>query len=540
MNCRLAAVVALLWLGVPGSSRSQDALDGGEPLSAPVFIDDWSAEEGAITFASRLNSDVAAASSQPSCGSVSGPCGECTADCPACAAKKPDCACQKAKKKQDELKAKAAGAYKGVFYDNDFGFLEDPIYNDWWPGDALKRMNIGHLATIDLGGQYRMRQHSERNMRNVGPTLGLTGADDDFLLHRTRLFANAEVGEFFRVYAEYIDAESNYEDLPPRIIEVNRSDMQNLFLDVRLYEDDNGSLTARAGRQELIYGDQRLVSPLDWANTRRTFEGGKLLWSGEEWNVDAFYTRPVMIDAHNFDSPDYNQEFMGVYSTYKGLENRTLDFYYLGYNAPGFKFDTWGTRYLATSDDWLFEVEGAAQTGSFGSFDHLTGATTVGLGRNLSDGCGCDWKPVLWVYYDYAGGDNTIGNGFHHLFPLSHKYFGFMDLFGRRNIESANAAFTMQPHERVKLLAWYYYLWLENPDDVPYNVNMTPFNPGNDPADTELGHEIDLLATITLHPRATLVLGYSHFFAGDYYRETPGVPHRGDADFVYTQAEFNF
>jgi hypothetical protein len=115
-----------------------------------------------------------------------------------------------------------------------------------------------------------------------------------------------------------------------------------------------------------------------------------------------------------------------------------------------------------------------------------------------------------------------------------------MDLFGRRNIESANAAFTMQPHERVKLLAWYYYLWLENPDDVPYNVNMTPFNPGNDPADTELGHEIDLLATITLHPRATLVLGYSHFFAGDYYKETPGVPHRGDADFVYTQAEFNF
>jgi hypothetical protein len=229
---------------------------------------------------------------------------------------------------------------------------------------------------------------------------------------------------------------------------------------------------------------------------------------------------------------------MGVYSTFKGLENETIDFYYLGYNAPSFNFDTWGARYYATHEQWMFEVEGAAQTGNYLDLDHLTGATTVGLGRNLSDGF--SWTPILWVYYDYAAGDNTQGNGFHHLFPLSHKYFGFMDLFGRRNIESVNAALTLQPHERVKLLALYYYLWLERSDDVPYNVNMTPFNPGNLPANTQLGHEVDLLATITLHPRATLMFGYSHFFPGDYFDETPGVPYRDDADFFYTQAEFNF
>jgi hypothetical protein len=60
------------------------------------------------------------------------------------------------------------------------------------------------------------------------------------------------------------------------------------------------------------------------------------------------------------------------------------------------------------------------------------------------------------------------------------------------------------------------------------------------PANTQLGHELDLLATITLHPRATLGFGYSHFFAGAYFEETPGVPYRDDADFFYTQAEFNF
>lgn len=444
------------------------------------------------------------------------------------------CACQQAKKKAEQLEARAAGAYKPVFYDNDFSYLDDPSYTGWMPGDALKRMSIADIATVDVGGQYRMRYHGEHNHRGRG----LTGLDDDFLLHRTRLFVNSEIGDYFRVYVEGIDAESNYENFPPRAIEVNRSDILNLFLDVRLYGDDNGALTARVGRQELIYGSQRLVSPLDWANTRRTFEGYKVFWAGDDWDIDAFYVRPVVVDPGNFDSPDYRQEFMGVYSSYKALEDKTVDFYYLGYNAPDFKFDTWGTRLQASRDQWLFEVEGALQTGEFLGQDHTAGATTIGLGRNLSDGF--DWNPVLWAYYDYASGHETIGNGFHHLFPLGHRYLGFMDLFGRRNIESFNMLLTLDPHERVKLLAWYYYLWLENPNDVPYTVVMTPFNPDNRPNAAELGHELDLMATITINPRATLILGYSHFFAGDYYQLTPGVPERSDANFYYTQFEYNF
>ena len=69
---------------------------------------------------------------------------------------------------------------------------------------------------------------------------------------------------------------------------------------------------------------------------------------------------------------------------------------------------------------------------------------------------------------------------------------------------------------------------------------MTPVNPGNRPASRDLGHEIDLLATISLTPRMDLLLGYSHFFSGEYYRLTPGLPYRGDADFFYAQYHVNF
>ncbi len=132
--------------------------------------------------------------------------------------------------------------------------------------------------------------------------LGLTGIDDDFLLQRFRLFGNLQYGEGLRGYAEMLDAVSYAEDKPARQIEEDRFEMLNLFVDARMLEAEDGDLFVRIGRQELLYGSERLISPLDWANTRCTFEGYKLFWKGKDWNVDAFYSRPVLIDAD-----EYNQ-----------------------------------------------------------------------------------------------------------------------------------------------------------------------------------------------------------------------------------------
>ncbi len=46
--------------------------------------------------------------------------------------------------------------------------------------------------------------------------------------------------------------------------------------------------------------------------------------------------------------------------------------------------------------------------------------------------------------------------------------------------------------------------------------------------------------TYNVTARINVLLGYSHFFAGDYYQTTPGVPTQADADFVYTHFEWNF
>lgn len=449
----------------------------------------------------------------------------------------PGKAAAEAKKKKEALQKKVAGAYKPLFFDNDFSYLNDPAYEDSHWGEQLKQLEFGDCWTLDIGGQYRARYHGERNMRG----LGLTGRDDDFLLHRTRLFANAKYGDTIRVYGEFLDAESNYENFTPRGIEVNRADMLNLFGDLLLHDFDAGSLTARVGRQELLYGNQRLISPLDWANTRRTFEGAKLMWAGEYWNTDLFYTRPVLVQPHRFDSPDYNQEFMGAYATRKSDPNSILDVYALQYNnssqGQAFRYTTTGARWLKKEGNWTFETEGGMQFGTTTQqTDHAAGFAMAGLGYTWDD---APWTPTLTGYYDWASGGNLLGGrrGFDHAFPLAHKYLGFMDLYGRSNINTPNALLTMKPTPKSQLLLWYYYFFLDNLNDTPYNVNMTPFQPGIAPPSRDLGHELDVIFTYNLSDREEILLGYSHFFSGQYYNS---APFSGDADFFYTQYQINF
>jgi hypothetical protein len=136
--------------------------------------------------------------------------------------------------------------YKGVYYDNDFAYLTAANNEYFYCGDGLKRNALGKCWLLDFGGEYRLRHHHEVNLRGSN----LSGASDDFLLHRTRLFANMEYGNWFRFYGEAIDAVSEFEDLPPRNIEENRFDALNLFVDGLLYDTCQGQWRGRIGRQE--------------------------------------------------------------------------------------------------------------------------------------------------------------------------------------------------------------------------------------------------------------------------------------------------
>lgn len=451
-----------------------------------------------------------------------------------------------AKKKKQP--APPPSPYKLRFFDNDFSYLNKPGPKDCYLGDSLKQIRPGPCTVVDLGGEYRLRHHHEAHLRGSD----LSGRSDDFLLQRTRLFANVNYDGWFRFYGEAIDATSAGERFAPRTIEENRFDALNLFGEALLLDDGDDKVSARLGRQELTYGNQRLVSPLDWANTRRTFDGVDMIWKRDDLAVDAFWTRPVPFDQHvsndsEFDHPDISQQFMGAYAVYTGVKDRTYEAFYLRHvetDAPGtranpFNFDVnlLGSRWYAKSGGWLSELESGVQFGSYGRQDHLAGYVVAGLGREWA---ARRWKPTLWCYYDWASGDrNPLGGKhttFNQFFPLAHKYFGFMDLVARANVHDLNFMLTVQPRKRVQMLAWWHVFYLDQARDSLYNAAGAPIRTDATGGSGQyVGQELDLLSTITLGPRMELQVGYSQFFAGSFVQSTnpPGVS--GNANFLYTQ-----
>lgn len=453
------------------------------------------------------------------------------------------------KEKQEAATKAMKGAYAGVFYANNFGYLTNPHYNGpAFLGESLKNMR-SPLGTISLGGESRSRYHSEDNHRG----LGITGRDDQFWLFRQRLYADWRVNDLIRVYGETLYADSGGETFPPRPIEENNFDMQNLFVDVNLLSGNDGNLTLRGGRQELVFGEQRTISPLDWANTRRTFEGLRGLYQNGDTAIDAFWTGFVPVRPQDLDQADYDQQFYGVYLTQKNTAVGTLEAYYIGYDqtdpaTPDFSYHTLGSRASgATQGGWLYDCEGGVQFGdNFSADDHSAMFTTLGLGRALK---GSLLSPTVWFYYDYASGEEDFADvsrgdgGYDHLFPLAHKYNGFMDLFGRRNLHDINVFSSTPLGKNVSMILWYHYFLLAEAT-TPYSVVMTPYNTTAAAGDRELGHEIDLLFDVSLNARNNILLGYSHFAAGDYYSTTAGLPPSvavdADANFFYAQFQTRY
>lgn len=475
----------------------------------------------------------------PGCG-----CPECGDDCADGCCDEIGCGdgcCSACGKKPAAKPNPCATSHKGLFYANDFSYLKKPGYCGNCLGDCMKLMPVGpcgKYGTLDIGGQLRLRYHHEEGMGRQMGASGFQDTTNDFLLTRLRLYGNWKVNDNIRVFVEGISADETANDLyVPRGIDRNYADLLNAFIDAKLTDE----FTVRVGRQELLYGAQRTVSPLDWANTRRTFEGIRGLYKKGDWAIDGFYTNFVPVVPDEFDEADYDRSFYGLYSTFSGFENATIESYYLGFDdernaaavASDFSLHTFGGRINGKAcGKWLYDVEGAYQGGrqSGLQLDHSAGFITAGLGRKLN----YSWNPTLWFYLDYASGNDPNSGEFgrfNQLFPLAHKYLGFIDAVARSNIISPNALLTMSPAKKLKLLMWYYYFEAAEDNDVIPGVAVPSVQVLGE---NNFGQELDLIARYQISPRSNILFGYSHLWRGSKIVGTD------DADFFYTQWELNF
>ena len=437
--------------------------------------------------------------------------------------------------------------YLNLRYDEDFSYLDgEPGSFVADPFDPIKNIHLDENWRLSLGGEFRFRLESETN-KGFGAT---EPAQDAFQLYRFLVHADFKYRDVFRVFVQGAYMFDEDRDLAPRGIDENDGDLHQLFFDWRMLGADR-PLTLRVGRQELQYGNQRLVSPFEWGNIRRRFDGVKLFARGSRWDVDLWYAKPVVVQGDQRDRFDEDVDFYGAYATYKGIERHGLDLYLLVLDDRGNAINpngrrgnrgiyTVGTRLWGTTGGFDYETELASQWGKWAGDNVEAWSWTIDGGYTV-DALAC--KPRIGVGFDWAGGDDNPFDGsvgtFNQLFPLGHAYFGFLDLVGRQNITALNVNLSAWPvANKVKAAMAFHTFWLTNQEDALYNagggaVRRDPLGDSG----REVGHELDVTLAWKLCAHSNVLLGYSHFWDSSFIRRTG---RSENADLLYVQYGFKF
>lgn len=188
---------------------------------------------------------------------------------------------------------------------------DEPVLQSLGPAE------LGHVSAT-AGGELRWRYMDERNrLRKGGP------GHSQYQLWRFTPWVQLNVGEMIGGYVQAIDASMFGLDAPYSAapIDENRADLLQLYGEVRLPGMGEVQTKYRYGRQFLQYGNQRLLSPLGWANTYRNFEGHKLMLTSPDWDLDLFSMHSLNAAAGNvprpasFDRADQSRSISGAWST---------------------------------------------------------------------------------------------------------------------------------------------------------------------------------------------------------------------------------
>lgn len=418
--------------------------------------------------------------------------------------------------------------------------------------DPIKYIPLNQTGSIWLsfGGQVRERVEAWNNFNFGEPP----AADDSdlFLLSRFLYHIDLHLGEYLRFFAQGKSAFSTDRDLVGgrRDADADELDLQNAFIDVMLPLFREARFTFRVGRQEMLFGKQRLVSPGDWSNVRRTFDGLSGILKYRSWTVTCFWTQLVIPRKYDFNRSDANTDFFGIYAAGKVPKTWVgIDLYWLGLEKDAAAFnDTAGREMRHSLGGRLFgkiprtgldfELEGAYQLGELGDGDIDAFMFTSQLGYSFADLPGL---PYLYLAFDYASGDSQAGDDevetFNKLFPTGHAHLGYIDIVGRQNIIDLRSGVSFKPLKKLGVALDWHQFWRADDDDALYNPAGIPLRPGAAGSSSEIGAELDVTLKYQLDRHTLIQFGYSHFFPGDFIEESGASD---DVDFLYLMPQFTF
>jgi len=465
---------------------------------------------------------------------------------------------------------------------------------------ALTVPAVAEVEEVTVGGSIQVRGQALIPGLDYGWSLDDDVSEMDWITQRTRLNVDAKLSGNVRGFVElqaYDFWGVDVDDLelgaidpvwPGGMVDSEEQANYGVFAgqgndNINLYqayiemnEVGDYPLQIRIGRQELAYGREFMVGNNDAGVNFAglSFDGVKLSYDDEQFSVDAWWTKlldlssPLQLGLLGEVEVDADMDFFGVYGTYKGVENMTIDAYYLllrnGFGTtqtlvpPIHPFivtevdllHTIGARVAGGVDFEAgmldYNVEGAYQFGdNRWDEDYSAWAFNAMAGFTFAD---VAYSPRVEAEYAYFSGDDDAGDGdteeFNRLF--SDVHYGELNLGGNLDCATTNLHIfrlgaSAVPVEKLTVSAdVLYFLLAEDDEDgwgktfgLPqYEVRST---------DDSVGIELDIAADYQYTEDLNLRAGWAHLFVDDAMEQSWGGDYYDDdIDYLYVEAALTF
>jgi hypothetical protein len=412
------------------------------------------------------------------------------------------------------------------------------------PGSARDFASWKDLTWLDIGVDHRVRfEYRDDDIRRP------VGGFDLPFLHRTRAYVGIhDVLDPFRFAVEMQDSRRYNGDFPKDNRDFNDAELIRLqaelyfkdWLESDAYGNDR-PVSLRYGIQNFEFLDRRLLGNNQWRNTANTFLGfrGAVGQDANDWSLDMLAVQPLERDINDWDEPVDGRWLYGLIGHWRRIQNVTLEPFYLAIdqNQTATASDRFvhspGLRAYGIFGNSGFDFDGSLirQFGHNGDLDVDAWAGNVEIGYRFKHA----WKPRLSAFYGYASGDRDPNDGVDNRFE---RFYGFgrpwsaNDYIVFENINTPKLRLELTPTEKLRVDLGYSWYYLASDTDR-FAGNNERDKTGQ--SGSAIGHEFDIRARWQVRPDLETIVGYAHFTAGEFTRNTL---RPDDTDFAYLEVNW--
>jgi len=418
-----------------------------------------------------------------------------------------------------------------VRYNDNFNHLKnDTVYKKGF--EKIKYIHLYKTINISFGGELReqFQYYHNQNFGDVPPTF--TKVSTGQYWHRVMAHTNIELGSKLRIFAQLGSTFRfiNHNPLTPEIDE-NQLSLHQAFIDYRFQK----KWMVRVGRQEISYGNHRLITFREGPNTRLAFDAAVIKYHSEKRRIDIFALTPVTSRQGIFDDKSLEDVILGLYATNNIVPNKfLLDYYFLNFNSNRRYYNfaagvenrqSYGVRIFSQKPTLNYELEATYQSGKFNQLN----ISAYGISADVNYKFVSRHNLIIGFGSNYMSGDKNKNdhqlNTFNSIF--SKPPFGLIAPIGLSNIVNINPYFKINPTQKWNVYAGVYRMWRQSNQDGTYSpgaggaVETRP-NPRLLFASTkkQIGTLLVMEGSYFVNNHLSFGFDASYFFAGQYVKET--------------------